>query len=176
MFDIDGTLPQSYLVDGECFVRALGEVFGFREICDDWSVYPHCTDSGILATIFQERRGRPPTGEEISAFQSQFVSLLAVAAQERLIQPVDGAHEMLDRLSVSLDWAVALASGAWETSARLKLASAKLCPDLPGAFADDAMQREAIMQKSLERALKWYGRATFDAVVYVGDGVWDARA
>lgn len=177
MFDIDGTLTQSYLVDGACFVRALDDVFGFREICDDWSVYPHCTDSGILAVIFQERRGRPPTSDEIAAFQSQLVSLLATAALESPIRPVDGAREMLELLSESPDWAVALASGAWETSARLKMASANLCfSHLPAAFADNAMQREAIMQASLERALKLHGRETFDAVVYVGDGIWDARA
>ena len=77
LFDIDGTLTQSVDADAECFLRALEDEFGLREINDDWSLYPHCTDSGILATIFQERRGRTPTSAETAEVQSHFLALLA---------------------------------------------------------------------------------------------------
>ena len=69
------------------------------------------------------------------------------------------------------------ASGAWECSARLKLASAGLdFPQIPGAFADDAHSREDIMRASLSRATLAHDRRMFDAVIFVGDRVWDARA
>ncbi len=32
------------------------------------------------------------------------------------------------------------------------------------------------MQRSLTRAACLHGRVEFDSVIYVGDGVWDARA
>jgi phosphoglycolate phosphatase-like HAD superfamily hydrolase len=44
----------------------------------------------------------------------------------------------------------------------------------PSASADDAPQRVAIMQLAVERAASRYG--SIDDSVYVGDGVWDARA
>lgn len=177
MFDIDGTLTQSDVVDEECFLRALKDVFGFREINNDWSAYPHCTDGALLATIFQERLGRAPASDEIAEFQAHFITLLAAAANQSPFQPVAGAREMLSHLLAAPEWAVSLASGAWEASARLKLASAELhFPNMPGAFADDAPAREAIMRASLDKALRLHGGTSFDSVVYIGDGVWDARA
>src|SRR6266496_946117 len=62
-------------------------------------------------------------------------------------------------------------------SSRFKLASTGLdFPQIPAAFSDDAHAREAIMQASLVRAAQSRSRDSFDAVIYVGDGVWDARA
>jgi phosphoglycolate phosphatase-like HAD superfamily hydrolase len=45
----------------------------------------------------------------------------------------------------------------------------------PAASADDALDRESIMRLSIQRAAASYGES-FARVVYVGDGVWDARA
>ncbi len=47
--------------------------------------------------------------------------------------------------------------------------------DHPAASADDAFERESIMKLSRQRAGEWYGKA-FAGTVYVGDGIWDARA
>ncbi len=124
MFDIDGTLTQTDAADGECFVQALFDVFGFTGISDDWSVYPHCTDSGILESIFQERQGHSPSEDEILRFQSWFLSLLEAEAGKQPFLPVAGAWDMLRRLNDMPGVAVSVASGAWECSARLKLASA----------------------------------------------------
>src|SRR5438094_2599822 len=85
--------------------------------------------------------------------------------------------DFLSNLTSSSAFAVSLASGAWECSARFKLASTGLdFPQIPAAFSDDAHAREAIMQASLVRAAQSRSRNSFDAVIYVGDGVWDARA
>jgi len=177
MFDIDGTLTQTDAADGKCFVKAVADVFGLSGIDDDWSRYPHCTDSGILATIFQEQHGRPPSLPETTEVQEHFVALLAAEARERPFLPIEGSGKMLAELMQISEVAVSLASGAWECSARLKLALAGLdFPRLPAAFADDSHAREEIMQVSLARAAQVHGRTCFDAVIYVGDGVWDARA
>jgi phosphoglycolate phosphatase-like HAD superfamily hydrolase len=47
--------------------------------------------------------------------------------------------------------------------------------DHPAATADDALDRESIMTLSMQRAAERYGES-FACTVYVGDGVWDARA
>ena len=177
MFDIDGTLTQTYQADETCFVQALQEVFGFTDINTDWASYPHCSDSGILEALFQLRLGRSPLRTEISTFQAHFVSLLTAAIAVQPFNPVAGARDFLRSLTSSSALAVSLASGAWECSARIKLASTGLdFPQIPAAFSDDAHAREAIMQASLVRAAQSRCRGSFDAVIYVGDGIWDARA
>jgi phosphoglycolate phosphatase-like HAD superfamily hydrolase len=56
------------------------------------------------------------------------------------------------------------------------MASAGMCfDDHPAASADDALDRESIMRLSKQRAAERYGES-FACTVYVGDGVWDARA
>ena len=177
MFDIDGTLTQTYQADETCFVQALREVFGFTDIDTDWASYPHCSDSGILEVLFQIRLGRSPLPAEISTFQAHFVSLLTAATVVQPFNPIAGARDFFCSLTSSSALAVSLASGAWECSARFKLASAGLdFPQIPAAFSDDAHAREAIMQPSLVRAAQFHFRDSFDAVIYIGDGAWDARA
>lgn len=83
---------------------------------------------------------------------------------------------MLADLSASAKYRVSIATGGWRDSARLKMASAGMCfDDHPTASADDAHDRESIMKISIQRAVERHG-APFSRTVYVGDGVWDARA
>jgi phosphoglycolate phosphatase-like HAD superfamily hydrolase len=177
MFDIDGTLTQTCQADEACFVQALREVLGFTDINTDWASYPHCSDSGILEALFQMRLGRSPLPAEISTVQGRFVSLLTAATVAQPFKPVAGARDFLNSLTSSSAFAVSLASGGWECSARFKLASTGLdFPQIRAAFSDDVHAREGIMQASLARAAQSRSRDSFDAVIYVGDGVWDARA
>src|SRR6478752_6653989 len=56
------------------------------------------------------------------------------------------------------------------------MTSAGLCyDDYPAASSDDAFDRESIIRLSMQRAAERYGES-FACTVYVGDGVWDARA
>ncbi len=176
MFDIDGTLTLTDGIDGECYVQALADVFGFEGIDADWSNYTHTTDSGILAELCHSRIGRSPSDHEATGFKTRFVELLADAAGKCSFDPVAGAPKFLANLVAKAEFRVSLATGAWRDSARLKMASAGLCfDDYPSATADDAVERAAIMEISLQRAVA-LNKRNFASVVYVGDGVWDARA
>lgn len=126
---------------------------------------------------FQKRLGRSPSGAEAASFQSRFLSLLSLTAAAHPFSPIAGAKDILLSLISIPTFAVSIASGAWECSARFKLANADLhFPCIPAAFSDCAHSREAIMQASATRAAEFYSRPAFDDVVYVGDGLWDARA
>jgi phosphoglycolate phosphatase-like HAD superfamily hydrolase len=176
MFDIDGTLTETMKVDEECFVRSFKDVFGFAEIDTDWSHYPHMTDSGIFHDIFTSRIGRSPTAQDVSRFRQHFIQLLAAASSESPFAPVAGADRLLSRLAQGGSHRVSLATGGWRDPARLKMASAGMCFDNhPAASADDALDRESIIRLSNQRAAERY-RESFACTVYVGDGVWDARA
>jgi phosphoglycolate phosphatase-like HAD superfamily hydrolase len=175
IFDIDGTLTQTMKADEECFVRSLAQVCGFSDVDTDWSRYKHATDSGVFHEIYESRAGRSPSPSEISRFRQHFVSLLAQVPSEAAFAPVAGAPLLLSRLADSAEHRVALATGAWRDSARLKMRSAGLCyDDYPAASSDDALDRESIIRLCMQRAAERYGRVR--STVYVGDGVWDARA
>jgi phosphoglycolate phosphatase-like HAD superfamily hydrolase len=175
IFDIDGTLTQTTNADADCFVRSLAEVCGFRDVDTDWSSYKHATDSGAFHEIHEARTGRSPSAFEISRFCHHFVGLLEQMSSEVPFTAVRGASLLLSRLAGSTEHRVALATGAWRDSARLKMACAGLCYDhYPAASSDDAFDRDSIIRLSIERAAEQYGR--LGSTVYVGDGVWDARA
>lgn len=177
MFDIDGTLTESDAMDSACYLRALADVFQFTGVDGDWSHYPHCTDEGILAHLFQTRLQRLPLPDEIVAVRARFVELLTAAANTKPFQPVAGAGEFLAQLAGMTDAQVAIASGGWEHAARLKLTSAGLdCRQIPAAFAEDAHSREGIMQAALARASAQFDLPRFAGHTYIGDGIWDARA
>jgi phosphoglycolate phosphatase-like HAD superfamily hydrolase len=176
MFDIDGTLTETMKTDEECFVRSLAEVCGFTGVETDWSSYQHTTDSGIFHELYLARVGRPPSVAEISRFRQHFVELLTEASSVGAFAPIAGARQLLSCLDGSAERRVSLATGAWRDSARIKMASAGLCfDDHPAASADDAHDRESIMRLSMQRAVARHG-APFVSTVYIGDGVWDARA
>ena len=174
IFDIDGTLTQTMKADEECFVRSLAEVCGFRDVDTDWSRYKHATDSGVFREIHEARTGRPPSPIEISRFCQHFIKLLVQVSSGAPFAAVEGAPLLLSRLADSAEHRVALATGAWRDSARLKMAGAGLCyDDYPAASSDDAFEKESILRLSMQRAAERYGRCS--SIVYVGDGVWDAR-
>jgi phosphoglycolate phosphatase-like HAD superfamily hydrolase len=175
IFDIDGTLTQTTKADEECFVRSLAEVCGFGDVDTDWSRYKHATDSGVFHEIHEVRTGRPPSPMEISRFRQHFVEMLARVSSDAAFAAVEGAPLLLSRLADSAEHRVALATGAWRDSARLKMAVAGLCyDDYPAASSEDAFDRESIIRLSMQKATERYGRCS--STVYVGDGVWDARA
>lgn len=176
VFDIDGTLTQTMKFDEECFVRALAEVCHFHGVDTDWSNYKHATDAGIFDEIYRLRLGRSPSMAEISAFRRHFVDLLKRASTRAGFESISGASSVLSRLAAGTEYRVALATGAWGDSARLKMAGAGMCfDDYPAASADDAQERESIIKISIQRAVDRH-QTPFAGIVYIGDGVWDARA
>jgi phosphoglycolate phosphatase-like HAD superfamily hydrolase len=182
IFDIDGTLAQTPRVDDACFVRALEEEFGFQGINTDWGAYVHSTDSWIVPAIFREKLGRDPSAEELERMRARFVRNLGEARDRDPggFAPTPGARDLLARLGSGqvACWAAAIATGGWRVSATLKLRAAGFdINGLPAAFSDDAVAREDIIRRAIDRATQTAGVERFGGgAVYVGDGVWDVRA
>ena len=87
-----------------------------------------------------------------------------------------GAAELLAALPRH-GWAVAVATGGWQRSARFKLDAAGLADDaLPLASAEDGPARVNIVRAAIGRAAARHGRASFDRIVSVGDAPWDVSA
>jgi phosphoglycolate phosphatase-like HAD superfamily hydrolase len=179
MFDLDGTLVDSNTVDSQCYLQALVDVFGFDldTIDRDWGKYPHITDAGILQTLCRVELGRNPTVVEIGDYQHRFLELLALAFRDRPLQSIDGAREILNRLSIDSNYAISLATGAWNKTAQYKLQQAGLAGIIsPMASSDDAHTRVEIMKCAYQRSIEFYQQSQFETVTYVGDGIWDGVA
>ena len=114
----------------------------------------------------------------MAAVRDRFVQLLEEAASStpNAFAPLPGAQAFIDHL-LAAGYAVSLATGGWQRSARLKIATSGLRLDaLPAAFADDALARRDIMLCSYQRAAQAHGVTHFTSVTYLGDASWDAKA
>ena len=56
IFDIDGTLVESFQFDGIIYASAVKDVLGEVYINDNWNQYKNITDSGILQQIMDENQ------------------------------------------------------------------------------------------------------------------------
>ena len=178
VFDIDGTLTRTDSIDEVCYVAAVAEALSIPDIDTDWTSYPHVTDSGILRQVVQSSLGRDVLPEEMNRVCQCFHRLLedVFRRQPDSCLPLEGGPEMIRQLAGS-GMAVALATGGWESTARLKLEQAGYdIRDIPLASSSDADSREEIMRIAERRARDRYGAPGFEMITYVGDGVWDARA
>ncbi len=178
IFDIDGTLTETNEVDDKCFVRAFAALHQITDIETDWTKYTHVTDSGLVSEIFNQRLGRAPSEVDFLTFKNCFIKNLNDYAfkEETLFAEVPSAKTMLETFSLEKDWVIALATGSFYDSAKLKLEKAKIdIKDFTIASADDAISREKILQMAIEKSLEKYGLKKFEKIVSIGDGVWDVR-
>ena len=138
IFDVDGTLIDSNVVDGEAFGAAIQEYYGIEEVNTTWSDYKYSTDTGILGEIVEAHLGRQPTPVEVAEIQDLLVELLCV----RTIRPLAGAKGMIGELRRRKGYHVAIATGGWRVSALHKLCSTGIWFDMPLASGDDHVERE----------------------------------
>ncbi len=174
-FDIDGTLIDSDEFDSELFVQAVQTVLAI-DIDDDWSAYRHVTDGGILDEIIDNEGIKTDRLRVHSDVRATFVGLVADYLNGRggRLREIPGARTFLAELRSRPDVAIALATGGWEETARMKLRAAGLNPDEPSfASGSDAIRRVEIMQIAEQRALR--GRPA-SRRTYFGDGSWDQKA
>jgi phosphoglycolate phosphatase-like HAD superfamily hydrolase len=179
MFDLDGTLVDSNAIDSKCYLQALVDVFGFDldKIDRNWANYPHVTDAGILHSLCHKELGRQPQAIEISSYRQRFLELLELAIGDRPLQQITGARNILEYLNADANYAIALATGAWQQTALFKLERAGLAGIIaPIACSDDAHARVDIMQCAGDRARTFYCQSEFETVTYIGDGIWDGIA
>jgi phosphoglycolate phosphatase-like HAD superfamily hydrolase len=178
LFDVDGTLTATDEVDSVCFAAALSEHVGCA-IDDDWANYVHVTDAGIAREAIERHLGAPPGPEALDRARRRFVQLYREATFAPASRPgeVPGAAALLQALTAERDVPVGLATGGWRASAELKLRHAGLDRfDLSLATSDDAEARIDVMRIALARVAARRGLSGSSPALYVGDGVWDARA
>jgi phosphoglycolate phosphatase-like HAD superfamily hydrolase len=175
IFDIDGTLCDTFSVDDECFCGAAAEVLNAPVALSSWEGAPHLTDTGIAEWLWHRYLKRSPTVEELQAFAEAYESALCRELQRapHRFSVIRGVPSLLHRLFTE-KWDVAIATGGWSRLARLKLTAARIPEDLLLASSDDSPDRSEIFHLAQERAAKRRGEV-YAKTVLVGDGIWDVR-
>lgn len=171
MFDIDGTLIESYDFDSECFIEAVKEVTGY-DIDTDWGRYKHVTDAGILREFFEENSF---DNEDIVTenIKSAFLEKIQGRLERQSISEISGASNFIEKLKTLDNVIISFATGGWYESAILKLQSAGIdISNIPIASSNDHYSRIEIMKIAEKRAAKG---ATL-SFTYFGDGSWDLKA
>lgn len=171
IFDIDGTLLDSYAVDNLLYADAVRTVLGQVVIREAWHMYAHVTDTGVLADICGDNN-LPYDAQVSTAVMTVFLQSLASRMEAHgPYREIPGALDYLRYLLAKPDVQVAYATGGWRKTAQHKLGSAGFPMDgIPLASANDHPDRAQIMLHALSQL-----EGPFDSVTYFGDGVWDMK-
>jgi phosphoglycolate phosphatase-like HAD superfamily hydrolase len=176
IFDIDGTLTRTNDFDAECFLTVMARYVDLDDDAPDWDSFEYVTDEGIARELLARDGSHLDADATLTRVREEFTAELKRACGESTVQTVPGAVEPVAQLTASRNHCVAIATGSWLPSARLKLTEAGFQFDsLPLATSSDSYRRDEILATAYQRAAKSSG-FDFDNVVYVGDGLWDLRA
>ncbi len=161
LFDIDGTLINTNAAGLTGFARAFREVFG-RD--DDLSRvdFAGATDSDIIRQLFK-LHGIEFSPENQERFRAAYFPALTEILPQRPGCVLPGVGPLLDALVTRDDVQLALLTGNFAESARLKLVHYKLWHYFPfGAFADDSLDRNELGPVALRRARDHRAGVEFD--------------
>jgi phosphoglycolate phosphatase-like HAD superfamily hydrolase len=175
MFDVDGTLVDSYEFDEDCYLKA-AEIVLHRKISSDWNKYSNTTDAGILNEAI-DMYSIPGNRNQIQQnFERVFLSLISeyISKQSNSISEIVGASRFIDRLKNHSNVRVAIATGGFEETAKLKLKAAGInIQDCAFASSSDHYSRTEIMKIAESRACV---SIPFSSKSYFGDAAWDMKA
>ncbi len=173
MFDIDGTLVESYEFDADCFTSAIQEVLGIN-INEEWSNYKYVTDAGILNEVIELNSLNLQKDEIFGNVKKIFFQKIKKCIKENPVKEIPGASSFISKLKDIDNVVVSFATGGWHESAMLKLISAGFdINNIPIGSSDDHFKRTNIM-KIVEAQVN--NGNNIIPVTYFGDGVWDRAA
>ncbi len=171
MFDIDGTLTQSYEFDTECFISSVKDITGLN-INPNWSDYLHVTDTGILNEFIGSNE-IPDKRKIHCKIKDTFIQKIKERISIEPVSEIPGASRFIRHLVSMEGVKVSLATGGWYESALLKLKSAGIdISNIPMASSNDHYSRVEIMKIAASRATE--GKSL--PCTYFGDGSWDKKA
>lgn len=173
MFDIDGTLVNSFEFDEQCFIEAVQEALNI-DIDTCWESYPHVTDRGLLMEILKRAGHSMPIDECEAKVKPLFVKKVKAHLLKNSLEPVLGAAEFIQQLKHHPNVALSLATGGWLETAMAKLHAAKIdVSGIPIASSNDHYRRTSIMRLALARS---GAESVSETPIYFGDAAWDQSA
>ena len=171
LFDIDGTLILSGRAGLRALDRAFEEITGVANGFNGINAAGR-TDGSLIEEAAR-RAGITIGGEARRALESRYFELLAreiLLPGEGRKQVMPGVRPLIDALLGRDDTVLALLTGNFRTSARIKLEHFDLwSPFQFGAFADDASDRNLLVPVALQRAREAGHDPREERVIVIGD-------
>src|SRR6185369_15898937 len=152
IFDIDGTLLDSFEAAAGMLGDAIRTVLGDVRIREKWGMYEHVTDMGILAGVAHDN-GLDITSRMARAIEEDHLARLHRHVETRgAFREIPGARDYVAAQLARSDVCVAYATGAWRSCALMKLASAGFpVAGVPLATSNDHHERAGIMRHALSQ-------------------------
>ena len=175
MFDIDGTLVDSNKFDEICYLKAAEIVLG-KTISSNWNDYSNTTDTGILDEVINIYKIPGDRNQIYQDFKDVFVKLISdfIFNNPNSICEIKGASRFIQKLKAHREVRIAIATGGFEESAKLKLNAAGVnTQGCAFASSSDHFSRTDIMKFSESRVNDC---PTFESKTYFGDAEWDKKA
>jgi HAD superfamily hydrolase (TIGR01549 family) len=171
IFDIDGTLVDSYEIDASLYRDTVTEILGDVQIHDKWCKYEHVTDIGILEEICF-LNNILNVHEVVSRIRQLFGERLQNFLTCNPCKPISGAVNFIETLKRLPNYQIGIATGGWRHISQMKLESAGF--DINGIVlksCDDHKERAMIMKACYDQIAK-----NSNEVLYFGDNSWDLKA
>lgn len=177
IFDIDGTLANTQEIEDYCFKKAFLETLGIDISSQEWHTLVNVTDLGITNEIFFREKQKPISNKEVDAFKENFISHLshAFSCDKQVFKEISGAKSFFNLLTEQSNLKVAIATGSWSGSAKIKLEAIGIpYQEIPFSHSDDFISRQEIIKDAIEKSRKIF-KTDFEKIIYFGDGIWDFK-
>ena len=112
---------------------------------------------GVANHIFQEKHSRDLTTQEVADVTDQLMKEFEKSWKENpeMFLEVPGAGAVFQSMLENENWAVSIATGCFERSAKFKLNTVEIdITNVPSGFAEDGISREEIVNASIQRQKK----------------------
>ncbi len=173
IFDLDGTLIQTFHTEDNSFVRALSKFVPIDPNYSYWGEIEHLTDEGVFSFLFQKYTQRLPSAFDKKCMQDQYLVELMHKYKfaPGYFEEIPGASILLQDLQSDDRYLVAISTGSWLEIAQFKLELAGIdfkpikiaCSDFyPDKFS---FTKQLIDELSQENEIT--------QITYVGDSMYD---
>jgi len=175
LFDIDGTLLSSGGAGQRAMERALTDVFGVPNPCEEIPAAGR-TDRAITHDLFTHH-GLSPTVEQWERFQSVYFGHLQTTLSELQGMVLPGVVSLLDHLATRPDVTLGLLTGNFREAARIKLGHHSIDRHFAfGGYGDHHHDRDDVARVALSEACRHLGRDIDPRTVCViGDTPFDVK-
>lgn len=173
IFDVDGTLIDSELLDHRCFDEAFAEVTGASLTADTWKAITEITAKAIVHQALRHKHQNEIASIEDAIMQAYLRRLeTAHRASPNAFSAFAGGPKLIQDLASSPNFKVGIATGCWCKTSRFKLLSAGY--DLQSIYLSSSS--DSFYRRDIIRNVINHHNYPLNNVVYVGDGKWDYKA
>ena len=172
MFDVDGTLVNSESFEDNLYLECVRKVTS-KPIDTNWANYKNSTDTGILDEVIQTHGLGEDPNEVHRIVKELFVTRTISRLKDNPVNEIPGACDFINELKSRADVVIAIATGGWEETAKLKLDSAGI--DYTGisfASGSEHKSRKGIMKLAEQKCRI----DNITSKTYFGDAIWDKNA